>query len=231
MSRTSRTLCGVVIVAVGIVAAGCASDNPERPPSSTTQQRPGEDDATRAERTTRETAASTALAERARTGSINDSILKNGSFEDWPEKAPLPTQWSAVEQETAAKVTRKAGGDSVPRDGKIALAMASDRGVVSITSDDVVITDTDNSNLRGKTMTAGVWAKADTSAAAFINIRDGVEESPVADHPGDGTWQFIVVSYTLSPNATRASVRLGNRKQDGKSTVLFDGVVLVAPKP
>lgn len=228
MSRTSRTLCGVVIVAVGIVAAGCASDTAERASSSTAQQRPGEDESTRTDRIARETAASTALSERARTGVINDSLLKNGSFEEWPAAAPVPTQWSVVEQETTSKLTRKTGGE--PRDGKNAVAIESDRGVVSITSDDLVITDTENSNLRGKTVTAGVWAKADTGAAAFINIRDGVEESPVADHPGDGTWQFIVVSYTLSPQATRASVRLGNRKQDGKATVVFDGAVLVAPK-
>jgi len=227
----SRTLCALVIVAVGIGLAGCASDTSERPPSGSTARRPGEDDGTRAERQNREAAANTALAERARSGGEIDNLLKNGSFEQWPEKAPLPTQWSAVEQEAAAKIARKTGGDAVPRDGKIAVAITADRGVVSIANDEIVITDSENANLRGKTMTAGVWAKADTGTAAFINIRDGVDESPVTDHPGDGTWQFITVSYTLSAKATRASVRLGNRKQDGKSTVLFDGAVLTVATP
>src|SRR5262249_19569845 len=158
-----------------------------------------------------------------------DNLLKNGSFEQWPEGAPVPDQWSLVEQETAAKLARKTGGE--PRDGKIAIAITADRGVVSIANDEIVITDTQNANLRGKMVTAGVWAKADTGTAAFINIRDGVEESPAVDHPGDGTWQFITVSYTLSPQATRASVRVGNRKQDSKSTVLFDAAVLTAPAP
>ena len=98
-------------------------------------------------------------------------------------------------------------------------------------SDDLVISDTENSRLRGKMVTAGVWAKADTPGAAFINIRDGNDESPVVDHPGDGTWQFLTVSYTLGPHATHALVRLGNRKQDGTSSVLFDGAVLVIPAP
>jgi hypothetical protein len=74
-----------------------------------------------------------------------------------------------------------------------------------------------------------VWAKTDAPGAAFINIRDGVDESPVVDHPGDGTWQFLAVSYTLSPNANRVVVRIGNRKQDDKTVVLLDGAVLVTP--
>jgi hypothetical protein len=227
MSCTSRALCGVIVIAVGIAIAGCASDTAERPSSSSSARRPGEDEATRAERLAREAAANTALEDRARTGAITDNLLKNGSFEEWPEGAKVPADWSPVEQETAAKLARKSGGDAVPRDGKNAVAFTADRGVVSIVSDSVVISDTENGNLRGKMVTAGIWAKADTPAAAFINIRDGVDESPVVDHPGDGTWQFITVSYTLSPQATRASVRIGNRKQDGTATVLFDAGVLV----
>ena len=223
----SRTLYALVFVALGIGLAGCASDTTERPPAgSSSARRAGEDDASRADRVARENAASMALAEHARGGATIDNLLKNGSFEQWPEAAPVPAQWSLVEQETAAKIARKTGGDAVPRDGKVAVAITADRGVVSIADDEIVITDTENANLRGKLVTAGVWAKADTGTAAFINIRDGVDESPVVDHPGDGTWQFITVSYTLSPQATRASVRVGNRKQDQKSTVLFDGAVL-----
>jgi hypothetical protein len=217
-----------VIIGIGLTAAGCASDTAERPPSAATRKA-GENETTQAERLAREAAATEAFATRARTGVINENVLKNPSFEEWPAASPLPAQWGAIEQETVGKVTRKTGGDAVPRDGKVALAMTADRGVVSIASDGIVVSDTENSNLRGKIVTAGVWAKADTNAAAFINIRDGVDESPVVDHPGDGTWQFIAVSYTLSPQATRVSVRIGNRKQDGKATAVFDGAVLTTP--
>jgi hypothetical protein len=229
MSRTLRMLCGLVVgLSTTLQVGGCTSDAPEQTAPATRAAE--EDPAARAERIARETAANEALTKRATAGPVKDNLLANGSFEEWPagEGPQAPAQWRLVEQETAAKLTRKTGGKDV-HDGKSALAVGADVGVVSIASEGVVVSDTQNANLRGKTVTAGVWAKADTNAAAFINIRDGVDESPVVDHPGDGEWHFIAVSYTLSPEATSASVRIGNRKQDEKTTVSFDGAVLVAP--
>jgi len=229
MSRTLRMLSGIMFgLCAAVTVGGCTSDTPE--PGAPAPRAAEEDPAARAERLARETAANEALTKRATDGAIKENLLANGSFEEWPsgEGPQAPAQWHVVEQETAAKLSRKSGGNDV-HDGKNAVAFTADVGVVSIASDGVVIDDSQNANLRGKLVTAGVWAKADSNAAAFINIRDGLDESPVADHPGDGAWHFITVSYTLSPQATSATVRIGNRKQDGKTTVVFDGAVLVPP--
>ena len=217
----------VVAVLAGLVITGCTSDGSERASGRTGV---AEDETARAQRLALGAAAAQTLTERARAGTVTDNVLPNGSFEVWVGKdaSPLPEHWNAVEQETLAKAGRADGAEAV-HDGKHALRIVADHGVVSLGSEALPITDSENTNLRGKMVTAGVWAKTDAPSAAFINIRDGVDESPVVDHPGDGTWQFLAVSYTLSPNATRVVVRIGNRKQDDKTVVLLDGAVLVTP--
>lgn len=231
MARASNRLSVIAVLAAGLVIIGCTSDGSE-PASSDASGNAGvaEDETARSQRLVLGTAAAQTLTERARAGAVADNVLPNGSFEAWLEKdgSQLPEHWHAIEQETIAKAGRAAGGDLV-HDGKNALRLVADRGVVSLGSDDLLITDTENSSLRGKMVTAGVWAKADAPGAAFLNIRDGVNESPIVDHPGDGTWQFLAVSYTLSPRATHAMVRIGNRMQDDKTAVLLDGAVLVTP--
>lgn len=222
---SSRLL--VAAVLTGLAIMGCTSGGSERSSGSAGVV---EDETARAERLALEAAANRTLTDRARAGAVTDNVLPNGSFEVWVDKdaSQLPEHWNAVEQETLAKAGRADGAEAV-HDGKHALRIVADHGVVSLGSEALLITDSENTNLRGKMVTAGVWAKTDAPAAAFINIRDGVDESPVVDHPGDGTWQFLAVSYTLSPNATRIVVRIGNRKQDDKTVVLLDGAVLLTP--
>jgi hypothetical protein len=212
----------VAAVLTGLAITGCTSGGSERSSGSAGVV---EDETARAQRLALGAAAAQTLTERARAGTVADNVLPNGSFEVWSQ---LPEHWNAVEQETLAKTSRADGGDTV-HDGTHALRIVADRGVVSLGSDALLVTDSENTNLRGKMVTAGVWAKTDAPTAAFINIRDGIDESPVVDHPGDGTWQFLAVSYTLSPNANRVVVRIGNRKQDDKTVVLLDGAVLVTP--
>ncbi len=225
MSRVSKALAAMVLVVAGAMLVGCT---PASEPTSEDTPEKRESDAARAERVAVAATASKVLADRASGGAIPDTVLKNGSFEVWSEQDPkLPAEWRAVESEVIGKATRVTG--AAVKDGKAALQIVADQGVVSIGSDGPVITDTENAGLRGKMVSAGVWAKADAPATAFISIRDGVEESAVIDHPGDGTWQFLAVSLATSPTASRVMVRVGNRKQDGTSVALFDGAVLVTP--
>lgn len=215
-----KTLSAVAMIVA--MLGGCMSDDAERaaPPGAPQPTKPGETEAA--------AAARQALAEEARAGAVAGNLLQNGSFETWSEGgSTLPAGWRAVETETPPKTSRIS--DPV-HDGKSAVRIVSDRGVVSIASEGPAITDAEHADLRGKLVVAGVWVKADTPNAAFINIRDGIDESRVVDHPGDGTWQFLTVSYVLSPNAKQAAVRIGNRKQDGEAVAIFDDAVLVAAK-
>jgi len=155
-------------------------------------------------------------------------LSSNGGFEEWPDgDTALPAGWRIVEAETASQIGRATKKDEV-HDGKSALRITSEPHVISVTSNGTTISDEANTVLRGRPMTAGVWAKASEPGAAFINIRDGINQSNVVDHPGDGEWHFITVTYTLDPGASEASVRLGNRKQDGTTPVFFDGAVLLS---
>jgi len=226
-------ICGVALIAAAMLVIGCTSDTSEQAPGGALEPNKAvtaEDETRKAERLAAGAAEAAAVVERARAGTITGNVLQNGSFESWSERdgAQLPVHWLPVEQETTVKVSRVAAAGDV-HDGKNALRVVADPGVVSLGSDDVAISETENAELRGKMVTAGVWAKADTPGAAFVNIRDGVGESLVIDHPGDGSWQFIAVSHTLDPHATVAMVRIGNRKQDDKTAVVFDGAVLLAP--
>lgn len=154
-----------------------------------------------------------------------DNLLTNASFEDWPDAdaTQLPPYWRLVEWETT--VARETAAERV-HDGKNALRMVAQDRVVSV-ANSLSVDASVNADLRGALVTAGVWVRADTPGAGFISIRDGVGESAIVDHPGDGSWHFVTVTHRLDPAASTASLRVGNKGQDGKSVVVFDGAVLV----
>jgi hypothetical protein len=164
------------------------------------------------------------------TGSIgkptDGSLIANGSFEAWEGETPgMPDQWRLVEWEGGSQLAEGAKTEDV-RDGKKSLRIAAGTSVVSL-SNALALADPANAHLRGRTVTAGAWVKASAPGAAFITIRHGAEEAELVDHPGDGSWQYLTVTTTVGASDDAVAVRVGNRLQDGKTAVFFDGVALV----
>jgi hypothetical protein len=222
MPNPIRSLAAIIVMTGTLVLPGCQSDTTPpahhpTPAAVRTATAPADVGAAPGEG-----AAPRSVAGRA------GNMLENAGLEDWPtgDSAQVPAHWHVLEEEAISQISRTTNPDEV-HSGKSALRFVAEKRVVSLGNDGATITDTTNAELRGHPVTAGVWAKADEPNAAFINIRDGVDQSTVIDHPGDGAWHFLTVTYTLDPNATLAKIRVGNRKQDGKTVVFFDDAVLM----
>src|SRR6185295_19598021 len=181
MAMTTRAFLRGGALAALVLLLGCQSSDPSAPATEAGAARPartvgaGDGDAD-------------AFGKEAK-----NLVTSIGGFEQWPngDTAP-PDGWRIVEGETETQIGRATGKDEI-HGGKSALRIMAESHVVSVTSGGTTISDESNTVLRGRPMTAGVWAKASEPAAAFINIRDGVTQSNVVDHPGDGEWHFITV--------------------------------------
>jgi hypothetical protein len=228
MPNPIRALAAITVITGFVVLPGCQSETAPPARSPTPAARNPTPAAVRTATAPANVGAAPGSAPRAVAGRAGN-MLENGGFEDWPtgDSAQLPAHWHVVEEEALRQISRATTSDDV-HEGRSALRFVAEKRVVSLGNDGATISDTTNTELRGGPVTAGVWAKADEPNAAFIQIRDGVDQSKVVDHPGDGAWHFLTVTYTLDPNATLAKVRIGNRKQDDKTVVIFDGAVLMA---
>lgn len=76
---------------------------------------------------------------------------------------------------------------------------------------------------KGKTLTFGCWVYATKAGTTRLQIYDGSRSSS-SYHTGDSTWQWLTVTRTVDPAATRLYVFLN---VEGKTSSYFDGAMCV----
>lgn len=81
---------------------------------------------------------------------------------------------------------------------------------------------------QGRTVTFGAWVWCATASTARVKLFDGVSGMNSADHPGDGQWHFLTVTYTVRSEASVVQV-MCETYLDGATNVVayFDGATLV----
>jgi hypothetical protein len=79
----------------------------------------------------------------------------------------------------------------------------------------------------GKTVAFGLWVKTDVANNFRIGIQDGVTGSVSAYHTGDGTWQWLEVTKSVSSSATMFMAFVINSLAAAAYTAYFSQPTLV----
>lgn len=74
----------------------------------------------------------------------------------------------------------------------------------------------------GKTMTLGMWVRCATANCARIGIYDGVGSYDSSYHPGDDTWRWLTVTYTVDADPANLQIYM---RVDIAGSANCDGVV------
>lgn len=146
--------------------------------------------------------------------------LANDTFYIWHEgAAAAPTGWTlsgagaSVARETS---TIKVGPNAV----KVTRAGA-DSSLTYATFDSGAYQDT----LDGHVLSFGAWVYCSIASFARLQIDDGASTSESSYHTGDGTWQWLALTHTISGSATKIDVVLHANGSNGDG--IYAGVTLV----
>ena len=157
---------------------------------------------------------------------INDSLLKNGSFENWT-KDPLnnPDYFKARYKIKGKYKTLK--GTVIKEEKEVRVGRYS----AKITGDSYNFEqDLSNfKNYKGKQLTCFVWVKTNVPNKYRIQIHDGVDSSTSKKHSGRGGWELLQANHTVNPSAKLVRVRIIQAVKTGKhdAEVFIDGALLV----
>jgi len=151
---------------------------------------------------------------------MNDSLLKNGSLENWsrgPDKKPDFFE----------------GGDNVFE----GMAIREEKEVIvgkysaKITGDNFNFTQilTDIHALKGKILTCFVWVKTDEPDKYRIKIDAGVETGFSRRHSGNGEWELLQANLKIDPQAESIVIRIISARKTGiaNDVVYVDGALMV----
>jgi hypothetical protein len=157
---------------------------------------------------------------------INDSLLKNGSFENWT-KDPLnnPDYFKARYIIKGKYKTFK--GAVIKEEKEIRVGRYS----IKITGDSYNF-EQDLPNFekyKGKQITCFVWVKTNVANKYRIQIHDGIDSSTSKKHSGRGGWELLQANHTVNPSAKLVRVRVIQAVKTGKpdAEVFIDGALLV----
>jgi len=151
---------------------------------------------------------------------VNDSLLKNGSFENWDfEDSNFPDNWKSdggifnVQKETSADNVF-IGTNSVKLTGDINV---------------FVQTVPNYKNFLNKHLICFVWMKTNIPQKYRIQLWDGVSVSYSKYHSGSGKWELLQANHEVNELADRISLRPARAVKKGNpdDVAYFDGVLLI----
>lgn len=152
---------------------------------------------------------------------ISDSLLKNGSFENWGKSAPeLPDHF----------FVRLAEGTGEVKVDKEQKEVRVGRKSVKITGDAFNFSQNlqNFEDYRGKQLSCFVWIKTDAPNKYRVQINDGIDKSNSRTHPGKGGWELLQVNHTVNSSADLVRIRVIQALKTGTKDVAYvDGALLV----
>lgn len=164
---------------------------------------------------------------RAELDLYDNNLLSNGGMETWTAGTAIaPTGWTAAG--TGVAVARNSAH----------YKKGSYSARVTRTTNDCYIYQSVHSTKsiaywQGRNVTLGCWVLATTASQAKVTIYDGVGSTSSDFHAGDGEWEWLEVTHTVSATATEVTVRLEVVTTDG--AVYFDDATIgdgdKAPEP
>ena len=151
---------------------------------------------------------------------VNDSLLRNGSFENW-SRGPFK------------KPDFFEGGDNVFE----GMAVREEKEVrvckysVKITGDNFNFTQilSNLDDYKVKILTCFAWVKTNVPDKYRIAIYDSIDHSFSKRHSGSGEWELLQANLTVDPSAKSIVVRIIQAEKTGKvdDVVYVDGAILV----
>jgi len=146
---------------------------------------------------------------------INDSLLRNGSFENWtstPSKKPDFFR----------------GVDSILREEK---EVKVGKYSAKITGDNFNFYQNlpNFEDYKGKKITCFAWIKTNVPHKYRIQIYDGIKPSFSFKHSGDGKWELLQANHAIDPSAKYVLIRVIQAAKTGKTDdiVYVDGAILL----
>lgn len=76
------------------------------------------------------------------------------------------------------------------------------------------------SHLQGKSVGFGAWVKSAVASQARIYVTDGVTTTYTSYHTGDGTWQFLATTHSISNTATYLRIGISVESSAGNPAYL-----------
>lgn len=151
---------------------------------------------------------------------INDSLLKNGSFENW-DQGPFkkPDFFEGGDNVLEGMVKREEKEIKV---GQYAARIKGDNFNFSQGLFDV-------DNLQGKSLTCFVWTKTNIPEKYRLQIYDGIHSSFSPRHSGKGNWELLQANHVVAPSAQTVTIRIIQAEKTGNTDdiVYVDGALLV----
>jgi len=151
---------------------------------------------------------------------VNDSLLKNGSFENWGQGSlKKPDFFEGGDNVFEGMVTRE---EKELRVGKYSAKITGDNFNFS----------QDLSNFKdykGKSLTCFAWVKTNVPDKYRMQIYDGVDYSFSKRHSGKGGWELLQVNHAVNSSAKFVLIRIIQAEKTGKvdDVVYVDGALLV----
>jgi len=108
---------------------------------------------------------------------------------------------------TGATIVRTGTGeaDTTRQVGKYAAKVTFGSATATLCQD-VWSTTTFDTGLRGRTFSAGLWAKTSTASQVRAQIDDGVGTTNTAYHSGGGAFEWLTATRTLDTSATKLTM-------------------------
>lgn len=146
---------------------------------------------------------------------VNDSLLRNGSFENW-SKGPFktPDYFGGVKKIFMEEKEVKVGKYSA-----------------KITGDNFNFFQNlpNFEDYKGKKITCFAWVKTNVPHKYRIQIYDGIDFNFSFRHLGKGRWELLQVNHTVNPHAKFLKIRVIQAAKTGKvdDVVYVDGALLL----
>ncbi len=151
---------------------------------------------------------------------INDSLLKNGSFESWSAGASRNPDFFQVEI-----ITREDYPIREEKEVKIGKYSAK------ITGDNFNFSQylSNFKDYKDKNISCFVWVKTKVPNKFRIEIYDGIKSSYSKRHWGGGNWELLQATHEIDPSAEFVKVRVIQAANTGgvDDVVYVDGALLV----
>ncbi len=82
------------------------------------------------------------------------------------------------------------------------------------------------SHLQGKTLGFGAWVKSAVASQARVYITDGVTTTYTSYHTGDGTWQWLSTTHSISASGTKIEIGIAV-ESSAANPVYLSGVTCI----
>ena len=151
---------------------------------------------------------------------INDSLLRNGSFENWSEGLfKKPDFFEGGDNIFEGMVIRE------EKEVRVGRYSAKIRGDNFSFAQDL----TNYEEYRGKNLICVAWVKTNVPDKYRIQISGDIHSSFSRRHSGRGGWELLEVSHTVDPLAKFVTIKIIQAAKTGKvdDVIYVDGALLI----